>query len=100
MIECVVILVDRDPVEIADLGHPRPDVATALGSAPAGSGHTGWSATFELPDRVGAHVAIGALALTAAGLVERFDPVSLKTMENVGRVADIEPSPAGRDIDQ
>jgi glycosyltransferase involved in cell wall biosynthesis len=73
-IEAVVILVDGEPRTLAQLGAHRPDVAAAFRFAP-GSGRAGWSATVELPHSAGASVAVGAIAVTAAGLVERFDPV-------------------------
>jgi hypothetical protein len=78
-IEAVVILVDGEPRTLADLGAARADVAAAFRYAP-GSGRAGWSATVALRDPVGARVAIGAVAVTAAGLAERFDPV-LITLE-------------------
>jgi hypothetical protein len=73
-IEAVVILVDGEPRTLAELGTARADVAAAFRYAP-GSGRAGWSATVALPDSAGARVAIGAVAVTAAGLAERFDPV-------------------------
>jgi hypothetical protein len=73
-IEAVVILVDGEPRTLAELGMARADVAAAFRYAP-GCGRAGWSATVSLPEWVGARVAIGAIAVTAAGLAERFDPV-------------------------
>jgi glycosyltransferase involved in cell wall biosynthesis len=73
-IETVVVLVDGEPRTVADLGSPRPDVAAAFRSAP-GSGRSGWVATVEAPDSPGARVSIGAIAVTTAGLVERFSPL-------------------------
>jgi D-inositol-3-phosphate glycosyltransferase len=73
-IEAVVVLVDGEPRTVADLGSPRPDVAAAFRSGP-GSGRSGWVATVEAPDSPGGRVSIGAIAVTAGGLVERFDPL-------------------------
>jgi hypothetical protein len=73
-IETVVILVDGEPRTLAELGVARADVAAAFRYAP-GSGRAGWSANVALPEWAGARVAIGAVAVTTAGLAERFDPV-------------------------
>ena len=73
-IEAVVILVDGEPRILAEVGAARADVAAAFRYTP-GSGRAGWSATVALREPVGARVAIGAVAVTAAGLAERFDPV-------------------------
>lgn len=78
-IEAVVILVDGEPRTLAEVGAARADVAAAFRYTP-GSGRAGWSATVALREPVGARVAIGAVAVTAAGLAERFDPV-LVTLE-------------------
>jgi D-inositol-3-phosphate glycosyltransferase len=82
-IETVVVLVDGEPRAVAELGVPRPDVAGAFRSE-AGSARAGWAATVPVPDSPGRRVAIGAIAVTAAGLVERFDPV----MTTLRRAAD------------
>jgi hypothetical protein len=78
-IEAVMILIDGEPRTLAELGVARADVAAAFRYVP-GSGRAGWSATVALPELVGARVAIGAVAVTTAGLAERFDPV-LMTLE-------------------
>ena len=82
-IEAVVILVDGEPRTLAELGIARADVAAAFRYAP-GSGRAGWSATVAVPDSVGARVAIGAVAVTAAGLAERFDPVLITLASETG----------------
>jgi hypothetical protein len=82
-IEAVVILVDGEPRTLADLGTARADVAAAFRYAP-GSGRAGWSATVAVPDSAGARVAIGAVAVTAAGLAERFDPVLITLASETG----------------
>jgi hypothetical protein len=82
-IEAVVILVDGEPRTLAELGMARADVAAAFRYAP-GSGRAGWSATVALPESVGARVAIGAVAVTAAGLAERFDPVLITLASGTG----------------
>lgn len=73
-IEAVVILVDGQASVLADIGQSRRDVAAAFGQAP-GSGQAGWSATLRVPPERGTNVSIGALAVTGAGLVERFPAV-------------------------
>jgi hypothetical protein len=82
-IEAVVILVDGEPRTLAELGMARGDVAAAFRYAP-GSGRAGWSATVALPESVGARVAIGAVAMTTAGLAERFDPVLITLAGETG----------------
>jgi hypothetical protein len=82
-IEAVVILVDGEPCTLAELGVARADVAAAFRYAP-GSGRAGWSAKVALPESVGARVAIGAVAVTAAGLAERFDPVLITLASETG----------------
>ena len=77
LIESVLVLVDGEPRVLADLGLPRRDVAATFGHVP-GSGHAGWSATIDLSDHGGDRVAVGALAITASGLVERFDALPFK----------------------
>jgi len=98
-IETVVILVDGEPRAVAELGVPRRDVAAAFRYA-AGSGRTGWSATFAVPELAGVRVAVGALAVTTAGLVERFDPVlvTVATEEEAGREGCIEIPVAGAEV--
>jgi hypothetical protein len=83
-IEAVVILVDGEPRTLAELGMARADVAAAFRYTP-GSGRAGWSATVALPESAaGARVAIGAVAMTTAGLVERFDPVLITLAGETG----------------
>lgn len=75
-VETVVILVDGEPRAVAELGEPRPDVAARFRHAP-GSRRAGWSANVEIRGPRREDAAVGALAITAAGLVERFDPVPI-----------------------
>jgi len=85
-IETVVVLVDGEPMAVAELGEHRTDVAARFGYAP-GSTRAGWSALVEPADSPPAGV-VGALAVTATGLVERLDPVPITDEPTDDRVAD------------
>ena len=74
-IETVVVLVDGDARAVAELGVRRPDVGARFRFA-AGSARAGWHALVE-PDESPPAGFVGAIAVTAAGLVERLDPVPI-----------------------
>jgi D-inositol-3-phosphate glycosyltransferase len=74
-IEAVVILVDGEPRAVAQLGELRPDVAGRFRFAP-GNSRAGWSAVVAPAESQAAHV-VGAVAVTAGGLVERLEPVPI-----------------------
>jgi D-inositol-3-phosphate glycosyltransferase len=101
-IEAVVVLVDGEPRTLATLGIPRPDVAARFGYAP-GSLHAGWTAILNQPSWNRTDFAIGALAVTVAGLVDRLDVLWVdaselrNAAEPAGAQGSIErPAPAAR----
>jgi D-inositol-3-phosphate glycosyltransferase len=58
------------------LGGARPDIAARFRHA-AGSGRAGWSAALPTSASGGEAHTVSALAVTAAGLVERLDPMPI-----------------------
>jgi glycosyltransferase involved in cell wall biosynthesis len=72
-VETVVVLVDGQPAAIGAFGEHRPDVATER----RGGEFCGWSAQIDLRGKTGSPVAITAVVLTRAGLVERLNEVIL-----------------------